>query len=59
MTIEKLLWRCSEVLSNCWRGWIHAQGFLDQIFLGKSDESLVRLAKAFAGKGMCLVLGYE
>ena len=39
-------------------GWIHGPGFWDQI-LEKSDESLVRLAKAFAGKGMCLVLGYE
>jgi hypothetical protein len=39
-------------------------GFMDKVsgtkIFGNSNESLVRLAKAFAGKkGICLVLGYE
>ncbi len=38
--------------------WIHAQEFGTNSFLNR-DESLVRLAKAFAAKNMCLVFGYE
>jgi hypothetical protein len=48
----------SEVLSKMWgEFWIHAQGFGTNFFLNR-DESLVRLAKAFAAKNMCLVFGY-
>jgi hypothetical protein len=62
MTIEKPPRRCRYLRKFC-QNVVGVLGFMgkgiwDQIF-GKSDESLVRLAKAFAGKGMRLVLGYE
>jgi hypothetical protein len=52
MTIEKPPQHCRYPLEVSVKmfwvgGWIHGQGFWDQIFFGKSDESLVRLAKAF------------
>ena len=38
-------------------------GFMDKVsgtkIFGDSNESLVRLAKAFAAKDMCLVFEYE
>jgi hypothetical protein len=61
MTTKKLSQRCrypQKFYQNVEEFWIHAQGFLGPIFLNR-DESLVRLAKAFAGKDMCLAFGYE
>jgi hypothetical protein len=50
---SKVLSKCGGVLDSCARFFETNVSFLNR------DESLVRLAKAFAGKDMCLAFGYE